>query len=144
MSTWYDETEMCFMRNSSGWFLGAKGGHNDESHNHNDIGTCIFSIRNIPVLVDAGVGTYTKATFDNKERYKIWAMRCEWHNLPMINGVQQEFGGKYKGMLFTLLFDSPLRTSYFLYSLPDSAPYAERQARARSKGKSMEICFIIL
>lgn len=96
MSTWYDETEMCFMRNSSGWFLGAKGGHNDESHNHNDIGTCIFSIRNIPVLVDAGVGTYTKATFDNKERYKIWAMRCEWHNLPMINGVQQEFGGKYK------------------------------------------------
>ena len=95
-STWYPETEVCFLRNHSDWFLGAKGGFNDESHNHNDIGTCILHIRNIPVLIDAGVGTYTKATFNESERYKIWSMRCDWHNLPMINGVAQMFGKAYK------------------------------------------------
>ena len=97
-STWYPETEVCFLRNQSGWFLGAKGGFNDESHNHNDIGTCILHIRNIPVLIDAGVGTYTKATFDENERYKIWSMQCDWHNLPMINGSPQMFGKTYKAV----------------------------------------------
>ncbi len=97
-STWYPETEMCFLRNSDGWFLGAKGGFNDESHNHNDIGTCVLYIRNIPVLVDAGVGTYTKSTFSKEDRYKIWSMQCDWHNLPIINGVAQQFGRKYKAV----------------------------------------------
>lgn len=94
-TTWYPETEMCFMRNPSQWFLGAKGGYNNESHNHNDVGTCVVYIRNIPVLVDAGVGTYTKQTF-SKDRYSIWSMQCDWHNLPMINGVAQSFGSEYR------------------------------------------------
>lgn len=94
-ATWYPETEMCFMRNSSQWYLGTKGGYNNESHNHNDIGTCVLYIRDIPVLVDAGVGTYTKQTF-SKDRYTIWSMQCNWHNLPMINSVAQPFGGQYR------------------------------------------------
>lgn len=94
-ATWYPETEMCFMRNSSEWFLGAKGGYNNESHNHNDVGSCVLFIRDIPVLVDAGVGTYTKQTF-NRERYKIWAMQCDWHNLPMVNGSAQPAGAQYR------------------------------------------------
>lgn len=94
-ATWYPETEMCFMRNASDWFLGTKGGYNNESHNHNDVGTCVLYIRDIPVLVDAGVGTYTKQTF-NKDRYKIWSMQCDWHNLPMINGTAQPAGAQYR------------------------------------------------
>ncbi len=96
----YPETEVAYMRNSSDWFLGIKGGYNDESHNHNDIGTCIFFVREMPVLIDAGVGTYTRATFKADERYKIWSMRCEWHNLPVINGVPQEFGRQYRAKDF--------------------------------------------
>lgn len=94
-ATWYPETEMCFMRNDAQWYLGTKGGYNNESHNHNDVGTCVVYVRDIPVLVDAGVGTYTKQTF-SKDRYSIWSMQCDWHNLPMINGVAQPFGGKYR------------------------------------------------
>ena len=86
---------MCFMRNPSGWFLGAKGGYNNESHNHNDVGSCVVYVRDIPVLVDAGVGTYTKQTF-NHDRYKIWSMQCDWHNLPMINGTAQPAGAQYR------------------------------------------------
>lgn len=86
---------MCFMRNPSGWFLGAKGGYNNESHNHNDVGSCVVYVRDIPVLVDAGVGTYTRQTF-NHDRYKIWSMQCDWHNLPMINGTAQPAGAQYR------------------------------------------------
>ena len=72
-STWYSETEQCFIRNSSQWFLGAKGGFNNESHNHNDVGTFILYIRDIPVFIDSCVCTYTKQTFSKTERYKLWS-----------------------------------------------------------------------
>ena len=36
-------------------------------------------------------GTYTKQTF-GKDRYTIWTMQSNYHNLPMINGVPQKFG----------------------------------------------------
>ena len=92
--TWYPQTEFCYMR-SGGAFLAAKGGFNNESHNHNDVGTFILAFDNVPVMIDAGVGTYTRKTF-SKERYTIWTMQSDYHNLPMINGVSEQFGAQYK------------------------------------------------
>ena len=93
--TWYPETEFCYMLNDSGWFVASKGGHNNESHNHNDIGTFILYVDGTPMFVDAGVGTYTKKTF-SKDRYTIWSMCSDWHNLPIINGITQKFGRNYR------------------------------------------------
>ena len=93
--TWYPETQFCYIKNDSDWFFAAKGGHNNESHNHNDIGTFILYKGSVPVFVDAGVGTYTKTTF-SKDRYTIWSMQSGWHNLPVINGKCQKNGAKYK------------------------------------------------
>lgn len=93
--TWYPETEFCYLTNDSGWFLATKGGFNNESHNHNDAGTFSLYINNTPILIDAGVGTYTRQTFSS-ERYSIWTMQSNYHNLPMINGVPQRFGQEYK------------------------------------------------
>ena len=93
--TWYPETEFCYLTNNSGWFLATKGGFNNESHNHNDAGTFSLYINNTPILIDAGVGTYTRQTFSS-ERYSIWTMQSNYHNLPMINGVPQRFGQEYK------------------------------------------------
>ena len=90
---WYPETQFCYMR-SGNMFLAAKGGHNNESHNHNDVGTCILAIDNVPLLIDAGVGTYTKKTFSS-ERYTIWTMQSNYHNLPLINGQPESFGTQY-------------------------------------------------
>lgn len=92
--TWYPQTEFCYMRSGKA-FLAAKGGFNDESHNHNDVGTFIFAYNNTPFLVDAGVGTYTRKTFSG-ERYSIWTMQSNYHNLPLINGVAQPHGAGYK------------------------------------------------
>lgn len=93
--TWYPETEFAYMRNENGWFLAAKGGFNNESHNHNDVGTFILYIDDVPVFIEAGVGTYTRKTFSH-ERYTIWSMRSDWHNLPQINGSLQIFGPEFK------------------------------------------------
>jgi len=93
--SWYPETEFCYMSNKQGWFLAAKGGYNNESHNHNDIGTFSLYLNNTPLFIDAGVGTYTRQTFSS-ERYSIWTMQSNYHNLPLINGVAQSFGGEYK------------------------------------------------
>ncbi|WP_018630680.1 heparinase II/III family protein [Niabella aurantiaca] len=92
--TWYPQTEVCYMRDG-GMFFAAKGGHNNESHNHNDVGTFSLYFENTPVLIDAGVGTYTRKTF-GPDRYSIWTMQSAYHNVPEINGVQQAFGAKYK------------------------------------------------
>lgn len=93
--TWYPETEFCYLKDKSDLFFAAKGGYNDESHNHNDAGSFSLWIENTPMIIDAGVGTYTRQTFSS-ERYAIWTMQSEYHNLPMINGVPQKYGRKYK------------------------------------------------
>lgn len=92
--TWYPQTEFCYMRNADTFFA-AKGGYNDESHNHNDVGSFVLYFDNIPVMIDAGVGTYTRQTFSS-ERYTIWTMQGNYHNLPMINGVPEKYGRQYK------------------------------------------------
>lgn len=95
VGTWYPQTELAYMRNGNDWFLAAKGGHNNESHNHNDVGTCVLYIRKIPVLVDAGVGVYTRQTFSS-ERYTLWPMNSPYHNLLSPNGGEQPDGRKYR------------------------------------------------
>ncbi|ATL46443.1 heparinase [Chitinophaga caeni] len=94
-SVWYPQTEVCYMKNKAGYFFAAKGGYNNESHNHNDAGTFSLYIDTLPFFIDAGVGTYTRQTFSS-DRYKIWTMQSNYHNLPMVNGQPQPFGKDYK------------------------------------------------
>lgn len=78
-----------------GLTLAAKGGHNAESHNHNDVGHFLVYADGEPVLVDAGVETYTRKTF-SPHRYEIWTMQSQYHNLPTVNGVLQQAGPEFK------------------------------------------------
>jgi hypothetical protein len=78
-----------------GFYLAAKGGHNNENHNHNDVGQFLVYHDGQPVLIDVGVGTYTAKTFSD-QRYEIWTMQSAYHNLPTVNGVQQEEGEQFR------------------------------------------------
>jgi hypothetical protein len=77
--------------------VAAQGGHNAESHNHNDVGNFIVYYDGLPVLVDVGVETYTAKTFSS-DRYSIWTMQSAYHNLPTINGVMQKDGREYEAL----------------------------------------------
>ncbi|MCB9159314.1 MAG: heparinase II/III family protein [Caldilineaceae bacterium] len=96
---WLPDIEVMVARDtggsSDGLYLAAKGGHNDESHNHNDIGNFVVFVDGKPLLVDAGVETYTAKTF-SETRYEIWTMQSAYHSLlPTVDGVQQEPGHQF-------------------------------------------------
>ena len=72
----------------------AKGGHNDEPHSHNDVGSFIFYKNGNMLLLDLGAGEYTKDNFSEK-RYTIFCNRSESHNLPIISGQGQKAGKEF-------------------------------------------------
>lgn len=106
---WLPETEVAGARDeegtSDGFFFAAKGGHNAESHNHNDLGTCVLYYNGQPCIIDIGRETYTAKTFSSR-RYEIWTMQSQYHNLPKINGVDQSPGAKFKATNTTFKADS--------------------------------------
>ena len=79
-------------------YVAMKGGTNGESHNHNDVGSFIVYADNEPLLIDPAVGEYTAKTF-GKDRYDIWTMQSQYHNLPQINGTDQKDGKEYAAKL---------------------------------------------
>lgn len=96
--TYFPDLKVMVLRDSEtpdeGMFFAMKGGNNNESHNHNDVGSFIVYRNGKPVLIDAGVGVYTKQTF-SKDRYKIWSMQSLYHNLPSFDGIGQVNGSQY-------------------------------------------------
>lgn len=96
-SSWLPELQVMTSRTSSRkpFFVAYKGGHNGESHNHNDVGSFIVYANGNPLFIDLGVGEYNAQTFSDK-RFEIWTMQSDYHNLPRINGQSQKAGKQYK------------------------------------------------
>lgn len=96
---WFPDTEVGGARDEAGsykgFFFGAKGGFNAESHNHNDVGSCIMYFDGKPCLIDLGREEYVAKTFSSR-RYEIWTMQSGYHNVPVINGIEQMQGAQYK------------------------------------------------
>jgi hypothetical protein len=97
--TWLAATGVLAARerpgDTAGLFLAAKAGHNDESHNHNDVGSFVVALDGRPLLIDVGVGTYTRQTF-GQDRYQIWTMQSSWHNTPAPGGLPQAAGRAHR------------------------------------------------
>ncbi len=68
-----------------------KGGHNEEMHNHNDVGSYTVVIDDQPVLADPGMEIYTKRTFSGR-RYNSPALNSYGHPVPVIDGQLQSVG----------------------------------------------------
>ncbi len=92
---WVSDIQVMTARTSKGLYLATHGGHNAESHNHNDVGDFIVYANGQPMIVDAGRGNYTARTFSSK-RYELWFTRSEYHNLPIINGFGQSAGREFE------------------------------------------------
>jgi hypothetical protein len=96
---WLPQTEIAGARDqqgsSRGFFFAAKGGFNAESHNHNDAGSSVMYYNGKPCLIDLGREQYTAHTFSSR-RYEIWTMQSKYHNLPVINGADQQAGREFK------------------------------------------------
>jgi len=93
-SAWLPDIQVMVSRDQEaskkGLYIAAKAGHNQESHNHNDVGSFMVFYNGKPILIDVGAGTYTK------DYGKSWVISSAYHNMiPIINGEVQLTGRKY-------------------------------------------------
>lgn len=97
-SVWLPQTEVFVARERAadvdGLVVAAKGGHNDENHNHDDVGSYLVALDSVPVLVDLGQQTYTSISFSAR-RYEQLSVRADWHNVPVIGETTQAHGSGY-------------------------------------------------
>ncbi len=91
------EESMIFLSRISIYAFAAKGGHNAEPHNHNDIGHFILLGGNEIFLKDLGAGQYHKDYFNDK-RYDFICTSAAGHSIPIINGKFQRDGKEYKAI----------------------------------------------
>ncbi len=130
---------------TNGFFVAAKGGNNDESHNHNDIGNYVVYYNGLPLLIDVGSGTYTARTF-NSHRYDIWSNCSHFHNLPTINGVNQSPGANFKALDATFVSNQ----SFAQLSLDISHAYSQSAGVTKwlrtvrlNRGKNVEVTDLV-
>ena len=91
---WLESLQLRIARRN-GVALVCKGGHNDDSHNHNDVGSFMLYVDGEPKIVDAGNMVYSRKTF-SAERYTLWNIRSMYHNVPLIRGFEQRAGREYR------------------------------------------------
>ena len=97
-----------FINQDAQFLLAAKGGNNAENHNHNDIGNFIVYSNGQPLIIDIGTSAYNAQTFSNK-RYELTHTRSAFHNVPLINGIEQAHGHEYAAKKVQIL-NSPTST----------------------------------
>ena len=100
----YLENSQIMVASNKNWFVAAKGGNNAESHNHNDIGNFIVYHNSQPVVIDLGCDTYTSKSFSN-QRFELMNCRSAYHNVPIINGLEQKDGKKYRAEKVSHVFN---------------------------------------
>ncbi len=87
-----------YIKTTSSYAFAAKGGSNNEPHNHNDIGHFQFIAGDEIAFADLGSGEYTKEYF-GAGRYDIINNAAQGHSIPEINGVHQLAGAEYHGQV---------------------------------------------
>lgn len=83
--------------------VGFKGGHNDEFHNHNDLGSYDVLVNGRIVSGDVGGEVYTRRTF-SKDRYVSKVLNSYAHPVPRFGGVLQGTGAKYRAKVVKTAF----------------------------------------
>lgn len=93
-TTYYLNDSQWLISRNNGYAFASKGGHNDEPHNHNDIGHFILQANGETFLKDLGSGMYCEAYFSDK-RYEFLCNGSQGHSVPIINNQLQKDGPSY-------------------------------------------------
>lgn len=92
----YLEDAQWYVNRKEKYSFGAKSGHNDEPHNHNDIGSFVFATDKGQILADIGAMEYTKDNFSDK-RYDFLQNSSLGHSVPIIDNTVQLKGREHCG-----------------------------------------------
>ena len=123
---WFDQAGILICRPGpkSASRLGAalKGGHNQEHHNHNDVGSFVAVLGDKPMLLDPGAEIYTARRFSSR-RYESNVVNSFGHPVPVVAGQLQQTGIQARGRLvhhdFTDSADTLTLDISSAYNVPD-------------------------
>ncbi|MYW62735.1 hypothetical protein GTY65_01375 [Streptomyces sp. SID8379] len=79
----------------AGVAFAAKGGHNGEPHNHNDLGQFVLAAAGEVLLADLGGGEYRKGYFDDATRYAYLHTSSRGHSVPRVDSREQSAGSAH-------------------------------------------------
>jgi len=83
--------------------LALKGGHNNEHHNHNDLGSFVVLCGKQLMLLDPGNEVYTARTF-SKQRYESNLLNSWGHSVPVVAGKLQRPGAEAHARVMDTVF----------------------------------------
>ena len=126
LRTWFKDAGVLITRNATEgrppFAAVLKGGHNAESHNHNDVGSFSVTLGNTMVLCDPGLEVYTARTF-SADRYLSKVLSSYGHATPVIAGKLQSTGPEARGVVrraeFTQERDTLTLDIRSAYALPE-------------------------
>ena len=91
---YYADESKWYVKRTKNYGFAAKGGNNNEHHNHNDVGTFIFAKDGKQLITDMGRGAYTKQYFRNETRYDFIECSSLGHCVPYFDGDKIQKLGK--------------------------------------------------
>lgn len=91
---WFDAAQVLVARAATDFGAAIKGGHNDELHNHNDLGSFVIALGSTALLVDPGSEVYTARTF-SAQRYDSKVLNSYGHGVPVVAGKLQASGRSF-------------------------------------------------
>lgn len=95
-----------YAKNEPGNRCRDQGGHNGESHNHNDVGQFTVFRNGAPLIVDPGNMKYNRLTF-SAHRYEFWHISALGHNAAQFNGIIQPAGKEYHAKVLESVTEGP-------------------------------------
>jgi hypothetical protein len=105
--SWFDQAGILISRpgtnSSSQLAVALKGGHNQEHHNHNDVGSFVVVLGDKPLLLDPGGEIYTARTFSSR-RYESKVLNSFGHPVPVVAGKLQQTGRRARARLVSQNF----------------------------------------
>ncbi len=105
--SWFEQAGVLISRpgpnSSSRLAVALKGGHNQEHHNHNDVGSFVVVLDDEPLLIDPGGEIYTARTFSSR-RYESNVLNSFGHPVPIVAGKLQQTGKQARGRVISRSF----------------------------------------
>ncbi|TKJ32981.1 MAG: heparinase [Planctomycetes bacterium B3_Pla] len=100
--SWFDRAGVLICRpgsnSTSHLAVAIKGGHNNEHHNHNDVGSFVVVLGDKALLLDPGGEVYTARTFSGR-RYESNILNSFGHPVPLVAGKLQRTGRQAEGKI---------------------------------------------
>jgi hypothetical protein len=121
-----------------------KAGHNQENHNHNDVGSFIVHIDGENLLTDPGGGLYTRDYFSEKRYENIFA-NSYGHSVPRIGGNLQAHGRTFAGQVLENTITATEKRATIeiarAYPCPELVS-AERQLRVATESQKAGVIWL--